>query len=616
MFNNNISHQRLSLMISMFLILAIIIVYGQVGSFDFVHWDDGLYVTENPHVQKGLSKEGFIWAFKTSRGGSWHPLTWLSHMVDCELYGLNPAGHHYTNILFHTANTLILFFILFRMTGALWKSAFVAVLFAVHPLHVESVAWVSERKDVLSTFFGLLTIGAYDYYIKTPSFKRYLLVFIFLMLGLMAKPMLVTFPFVLLLLDFWPLNRIQLKHHYRPQSGKSTGNGSKGIYPLIVEKIPLFILTVIFCVITFFAQKSGGAVVPFDKLPLKERIANALISYVSYVIKAIWPQKLAYFYPYSINTFSAWQICGAALLIFGAVVGTMYLSRKYLYVSVGLFWYLGTLVPVIGLVQVSGQAMADRYTYIPLIGLFIVVAWGVPDILKRWRYHKIFLGASVIVVLSALTTSAFIQTRHWKNSIALFENAVKVTDNNYHALNNLVTALVDKKKYNKAYDDLSRALKMNPKREDLRMNFANVLFLEGKPDEAISQYQRILQTDSKNADVHYNLACVLYSQNKIKDAVRHYKEALIIEPEYSKAYYSLGNILMRQGKTKDAVFHYAKAVEFKPDYVQAYNKIGLILLEQGKFKKAGVFFSKALQFDPGASDASANLDIVRKKMSK
>jgi tetratricopeptide (TPR) repeat protein len=613
---NNISYHRLNLIISLFLILAIVIVYGQVGSFDFVDWDDGLYVTENVHVQKGLSEEGFIWAFSTSRGGSWNPITWLSHMLVCELYGLNPEAHHYTNIVFHTANTLLLFFILFRMTGALWKSAFVAALFALHPLHVESVAWVSERKDVLSTFFGFLMIGAYCRYIKAPDFKNYLLVFIFFGMGLMSKPMLVSFPFVLLLLDFWPLKRLSFKHNSEPQSEKSNSHVYKGIHQLVLEKIPFFISAVIFCILTFLLQRSGGIMPSLKILPLKIRIANAFISYISYILKAIWPYNLAYYYPYSIGTLSVWQIFGAALLIISAILGAIYFSKRYPYVTVGLFWYLGTLVPVIGLVQVSDQAMADRYTYIPLIGLFIVVAWGVPDILKKWHCRKIFFCVSAIIILSALSIRAFFQASHWKNSIALFENAFKINENNEHALNNLIAALVDKGKYDKAYCYLSRAIKKDPGREDLRMNLANVLFLKGKPDEAVLQYQRILQTDSENADAHYNLAYVLSSQNKIDEAVHQYNEAIRSNPKYSKAYYNLGNISMSQGKMKKAVVQYAKAIEIKPDYVQVYNKIGIILSKQGKFRKAGVFFSKAIQIDPAFSEARANLDIVRKRMSK
>ena len=271
--------------------------------------------------------------------------------------------------------------------------------------------------------------------------------------------------------------------------------------------------------------------VPLEALPLKTRIANALISYVSYVLKAIWPDKLAYYYPYSINTFSVWQISGAALLITGAILGAIYLSRRYPYVLVGLFWYFVTLVPVIGLVQVTNQAMADRYTYIPLIGIFIVVVWGIPDILKKWHYRKTFLFVSTVVILSALTTRAFFQARHWKNSISLFENAVKVTEHNYHALNNLATSLANKGKYDQAFLFLKQSLKINPQRKDVRMNLANVLFLKGKPDEAISQYREILHADPENADAHYNLAYVLYSQNKINEAVFHYEETLKIDPK-------------------------------------------------------------------------------------
>ena len=603
-------------MISLFLILVIVIVYVQVGTFDFVDFDDGLYVTENSYVQKGLTIEGCIWAFTTSHAGNWHPLTWLSHMLDCELYGLNPAGHHYTNIAFHIANTLLLFFILFRMTGALWKSAFVATLFALHPLHVESVAWVSERKDVLSTFFGLLMIGAYYRYVKVSSLKNYLLIIVFLALGLISKPMLVTFPFVLLLLDFWPLKRIQFKNNYHLQPERPTHHGFKEIFQLIVEKIPLFILSVISSILTFIVQKSGGAVVPLEALPLKTRIVNALISYVSYILKAIWPHNLAYYYPYSIGTFSVWQIYGAAFLISSIILGAIYLSRQYPYVLVGLFWYFGSLVPVIGLVQVTNQAMADRYTYIPLIGLFIVIVWGVPDILKKWHYRKIFLCVSAVIILSALTTRAFFQASHWKNSIELFENAVKVTENNYHALNNLATALADKGKYDEAFLYLSRALKMDPQRKDVRMNLANILFLKENPDEAVSQYREILQTDSKNADVHYNLAFVLSSQKKYNEAMLHYKETLKIDPEYSKAHYNLGNIYLNQGKTAEAFMHYAEVIKIKPDYVQAYDKLGVIMFKQGKLDKAKVFFSKAVRIDPDYSEAHKNLETLNQILSK
>jgi len=428
--------------------------------------------------------------------------------------------------------------------------------------------------------------------------------------------MVVTFPFVLLLLDFWPLKRIRLKNNYDLKSESSTYYGSKINFQLIVEKIPLFILAVIQCTLTFIIQRRDGIMVPLEVLSLKTRIANTLVSYVDYVLKTFWPHNLAYYYPYSIDTFSVWQICGAALLITSVIFGAIYLSRQYSYVLVGLFWYFVTLVPVIGLVQVSDQAMADRYTYIPLIGFFIIVAWGVPDILKQWQYRKTFLCVSAAIILSLLTTRAFFQTRHWKNSVTLFENAVKINENNYHALNNLVTALTGNGKYHDAFLYLNRALKTDPQKVHLRMNLANVLFLQSKPDKAISLYREILQTDTKNADVHYNLAYVLSAQGKLEEALSLYKETLRIDPEYLKAHYNLGNIYFNQGKTAEAFMHYAEIIKIKPDYVQAYNKLGFILFKQGKFKEAGVFFSKALQIDPCFSEARANLDIVRKRMSK
>jgi hypothetical protein len=324
---------------SLCLVVAIIVTYGKVRTFDFVDFDDGSYITENSHVQEGLTVESIIWAFTAFHSANWHPLTWVSHMLDFQLYGLNPMGHHWTNVLFHIANTLLLFFILFKMTGAIWKSAFVAALFALHPLHVESVAWISERKDVLSTFFGLLMIIAYYRYVKLPCLKNYMLVIILFSLGLMAKPMLVTFPFVLLLLDYWPLRRFHYKNDYFLQSERTTDYGSKGIFQLILEKIPLFIPVVISCVLTFLAQQSEGAVKALGTLPLKTRIANALVSYASYVLKAVWPRNLAVYYPHPAETLPFWQICGAALLISAACFWAIRTSKKYPYIAVGLFWY-------------------------------------------------------------------------------------------------------------------------------------------------------------------------------------------------------------------------------------------------------------------------------------
>lgn len=611
----DISDRQLKLMISLFLIFAIIITYGQVRNFDFVDFDDGEYITENSQVQKGLTIEGLIWAFTSFHAANWHPMTWFSHMLDCELYGLNPMGHHWTNIQLHMANTLLLFLILQMMTGAIWRSAFVAGLFALHPLHVESVAWVAERKDVLSTFFWLLTMLAYLRYVKKPVLIRYFMVLLFFVLGLMSKPMLVTLPFVLLLLDLWPLGRFRFEHNRLSQSSGKTCFDFKGASRLIVEKIPFFILVVISCSLTFFAQKGGGALVPLASLSLKPRIANALISYVSYVFKAIWPGNLAVYYPYPADTFPVWQICGAALLIVGVFIGAIYLLKEYSYIAVGLFWYFGTLIPVIGLVQVSDQAMADRYTYIPLTGLFIIVAWGVSDLLVKWRYQKIFLGVSAVIILSALTVCTFFQASHWRNTITLFENAVKVTENNYKALNNLGAALIDKGKPDEALLYFAEALRINPQKTDARNNLANVLSAQGKLDEAVSHYKEAIRINPEHADAHYNLANVLSAQRKLDEAVLHYKEAIEINPEYAKAYYHLGNILINQKKVKEAMFHFAEAIRINPDYAEAYNKIGLILAWQGKYKKAKVFFLKAIQVRPNYMEARKNIAILEKNLS-
>ena len=645
----NIPDRHLKLIISLFLILAIIIAYGQVRNFDFVDFDDGSYITKNIHVQKGLTIESLIWPFTTFHSANWHPITWLSHMLDYELYGLSPMGHHWTNVQFHIANTLLLFFILFKMTGAIWRSAFVAALFALHPLHVESVAWVSERKDVLSTFFWLLTMLAYCRYVEKPVLIRYFIVLLFFVLGLMSKPMLVTLPFVLLLLDFWPLKRFQFKDDRELQFGQKTCFDFKRSYKLVLEKIPFFILVVISCVLTFFAQKGGGALVPLESLSLKTRIANALISYVSYVFKAIWPGNLAVYYPYSADTFPVWQICGAALLIVSVFCGAICLLRQYRYVAVGLFWYFGTLIPVIGLVQVSDQAMADRYTYIPLTGLFIIVSWGVSDLLVKWHYRKIFFGVSAVIILSVLTVCTFFQASHWRNTITLFKNAVNVTENNYKALNNVGAALIDKGKYDEALSYFDEALRIYPEKTDARNNLANMLFLQGKPDEAIFHYNEILKinprkTDVRNnlanvlssqgkfdeavlyykqaieinpeyADAQYNLANVLSVQGKFGEAVLHYKEAIKINPEYAKAHFQLGKVLINQGKMKQAMFHFAEAIRISPDYVEGYNQIGLILAEQGKYNKAKVFFSKAIQIKPSYNEARKNIEVLNKILS-
>jgi tetratricopeptide (TPR) repeat protein len=571
---------RLDFLVCMFLVVAVLAAYWQLPSCGFVSFDDKPYVTENRQVQQGLTAKGLAWAFTTFHGANWHPLTWLSHMLDCQLYGLNPLGHHWTSLLFHIGNTLLLFFILQQMTGALWQSAFVAALFALHPLHVESVAWVAERKDVLSTFFGILAIIAYYRYVKQKSVVNYLFVFFFLCLGLMAKPMLVTWPFLLLLLDFWPLNRLHLSTSSTRQVESITGFDFKIFFKLILEKIPLFIPVIFSSIITFMAQQSRGAVNSLTSLPLDIRINNALVSWISYVIKTVWPAHLTVFYPHPGNMLPIWQGAGAALLIAGSTCAAVRLSRQYPYGIVGLFWYLGTLVPVIGLVQVGQQAMADRYTYIPLTGLFIVVAWGFSDLSGKWRYRKIFLAVLAAIILSALTVRTFLQVGYWQNAVTLFENAIKVTPDNPLAQNNLGVAL---------YED-------------------------GRFDEAMAYFTKAIQINPEYTNAHNNLAILLSGQGKYEEAELHYLEAIKFDTEHPDAHYNLGSLLLRQKRYKEAGAHFAEMIKIDPTYAKAYNKIGFILAQQGKLQGAREFLKKATQLDPDDLKARDYLEILNRKI--
>jgi len=657
------------------LTIGIVVVYIKVQNFDFVGYDDELYVTQNHYVQKGISLEGINWAFTTFHSGNWHPLTWLSHMLDCELYGMNPAGHHWTNIEFHIANTLLLFIILFWMTGALWQSAFVAALFALHPLHVESVAWISERKDVLSTFFGLLSIIAYYNYVKKSSVKYYILVIVLLSLGLMAKPMLVTIPFVLLLLDFWPLKRFQLQRDFHLIPEKKYSDAIRKNNQIIIEKTPFFIPVVISCIVTFFAQKSQGAVKAIWALPMKYRIANAVDSYVSYTLKAIWPHKMAVYYPHPGPTLPLWKIIGGVMLIIAASFWAIRTAKKYPYILVGLFWYLGTLVPVIGLVQVGDQAMADRYTYIPLIGIFIIISWAASDLFKKRlrdqksevggqrsevssgvsepfnkrRFQKIFLGISAAILLVALSLESFFQLNTWKNGITLFEHAVSMTHNNYQAENNLGTAYepID---LDKALFHYKAALKIKPGYAAALYNMGTIYEKTGQTDEAISYYlkalqinsdyfgalnnlglifynrgdydravlyfKRALKTESKKADARLNLANVLYLQSKPDEAISQYQKILQFDSKNANAHYNLAYVLSNQNKINEAIHHYNEALRIDPENVKAHYNLGNIYLNQGKTKEAFRHYAETIKLKPDYVQAYNTLGLILFKQGK
>jgi tetratricopeptide (TPR) repeat protein len=458
------------------------------------------------------------------------------------------------------------------MTGALWRSCFVAALFALHPLHVESVVWLAERKDVLSTFFWMLTIWTYVHYVERPGFNRYLLVLLFFTLGLLSKPMLVTLPFIFLLFDYWPLGRFQfgqLSGDRKSRASKSMNSGGqKSIaFRLVREKAPFFVLSAVLSILTIFAQQKGGAMVPLEHYPFESRIANALVSYVSYIEKMIWPSHLSVFYPYQ-EMLPLWKVVGSGLLLISVSVLVIRVVRKLPYLAVGWFWYLGALVPVIGLVQVGSQAMADRYTYVPLIGLSVMVAWSIPDILAGWRYRRVVFSISAGILLSILMIVTRLQVQHWQNSITLFEHSLDVTVNNYLSHTNLGDALAR----------------------------------QGKYQEAIAHFTEALRIFPDHPEVHYNLGVVLQGQGKIQEAIIHFAEAVRIRPDHAIAHNNLGVALVVQGKVQDAIAHFSKAVQAKPDYAEAHINLGFGYLTIGDKVSALEEYKILKKLNPNLAD--------------
>jgi len=510
------ANKTLKVAICIFLMVATFCIYSQVQDHEFINFDDDAYVTESSLVQAGLTNENIIRVFTTTHFGGWIPITSNSYMLDYQLYGLNPTGFLLTNLFFHIAYSLLLFLVLFRMTGAIWQSAFVAAMFAFHPLNVESVAWAAERKNVLSTLFWLLTMWAYIHYAEKSTIKRYGLVFLFFTLGLMSKPMLVTLPFVLLFLDYWPLRRLKFGQERggNETSEKNTAKRSETLR-LVLEKIPLFLLTIGLGIVTFIAQKSSGNMNYMENRTFSTRLANAMVSYLEYLEKMLWPEKLAVFYPHPGNTLAVWKgiLCGMALV--GITIISIRLIRKVPYFAVGWFWYLGTLVPVIGMVQVGVQAMADRYAYVALIGIFIIVAWGVPELISKWRYKEKVLSAVAGIIIFALLITTWKQVSHWKNSITVFKHAIRVTDKKY------------------------------PNLAIIHNNLGLALFAERRNEEAISHYKMAIKLNPDFADAYNNLGGVLFNANMTEEAIDYFKEAIRIRPGFAAAQKNLEMALLR-----------------------------------------------------------------------
>ena len=584
--NNFFKTRHNEIIICLFLIVTTLAAYWQVTNHEFLNYDDNIYITKNHQVQAGLNLESTIWSFTsgTMVSNYWHPLTWLSHILDFQLYGMNAGGHHMTSLLFHITNTLLLFFIFRRMTGDIWQSGCVATLFALHPLHVESVAWVAERKDVLSTFFWLLTMLAYCRYIEKPVLIRYFMVLLFFVLGLMSKPMLVTLPFVLLLMDYWPLGRIQLGQVIKSGNVKAQ---KTSVFHLVVEKIPFFLLTAAASMTAYITQQKGGALTCMDLALLKIQIANALVSYVSYIGKMIWPGQLAVFYPHP-GTLPIWESVGAALLLISLTAFVIILWRRFPYLSVGWFWYTGTLVPVIGLVKVGSFAMADRYTYVPLIGLFIIAAWGVSDLLKKREYRKIFLGVLATLYLSILMTATWKQVGYWENSTTLFKHSLNVTVNNYIAHDKLGEALAEQNRTAEAIRHYSEALRIEPDFVQAHLSMGDAHASLGNNEDAVYYYNKALQKKPNYEKAHNNLGNAMARQGNVEAAAYHYNEALKINPNHAGAHYNLGKIAANQGKIEDAILYYRKALLLNPIMTEAiYNLSWIFATHENKKYRNG-----------------------------
>jgi len=541
--------------IGLLLALATLLAYLPATHYSFINFDDDDYVTQNQVVQKGLTWEGVKWAFTTWHASNWHPVTWLSHMADCQLFHLNPGGHHFVNVLFHAANATLLFLLLMCLTTALWPSAFVAALFAWHPMHVESVAWISERKDVLSTFFALLALLAYVRFARENHRGSFWLTLIFLALGLMSKPMVVTLPFIMLLLDYWPLQRLQdLKF--------KTGN----ICGRILEKWPFFLLTLFSTAITFLAQRSE-AVKSLVTVPLVPRLENAVLAYGSYLLKAFWPAPLAVFYPLPAHI--AWwriTIAAAALLLVSAIAWRE--RRRKPWVLVGWLWFLGSLVPVIGLVQVGDQAMADRYGYIPLIGVFIAVTFTMAEKMYQFQFLRIPCAIAGVLVLSGCLVLTEFQLRYWRDSISLFSHAVAVTKDNATARINLGAALEEEYQPEAALTEYQKALQLDPNRHEIFNNIGKLLNDEGQPGAALNYCREAVRLNSNSPLSHNNLGMVLAELGHFEEALGQFSAAAQLDAAYASPRFQMGKILLQQGHDAEALPRFHEALQIEPDNPQ------------------------------------------------
>ena len=637
------------------LVVLVVWAFWPSVSNDFVNLDDPVYITSNPHVQAGLTMGNTGWAFRSVETGNWHPLTWLSYALDCQLYGLQPWGHHLTNLLLHIVNAVLVFLVFRRLTDATWRSALVAILFAVHPLHVESVAWASERKDTLSTLFWMLAMLFYVDYAQAKSRVEsqescsssagpasnpqpstvnhcatfnYLLALFLFACGLMSKPMVVTLPVILLLVDWWPLRRFQ-----------PTALNSQ-TFTIWREKVPFFVVGILASILTLYSQREIGAL---SAMTIPDRLVNATLSYLRYPVQMIWPARLAPFYPLP-QVFPFWPAAGVALVLLAASVLTLRVARARPYLAFGWVWYLVTLLPVIGLIQAGQQSHADRYTYVPLIGLFLLLVWAAHDFTKRWRYQVVCLSSAAVLVVSVCLVLTRRQIGYWKDSETLFRHALAVTRDNSVAHNNLGSALLKSGQVDEAIDHFQKALKLVPGFARPHYNLGIVLLGSGRGDEAIDQLQAALKLNPGFAQAHYSLGNALLQRGQLDEAMVHFQKALQLQPNLADARINLGNLLLQKGQADEAIAQFQKALEvrpndplarynlgnaflksgrvdeaiiqlqsileIRPDFQEACSKLGSALLQKGRTDEAMAQFQRAVQIDPKLANAQSDLGTL------
>jgi len=558
----NVSPQKQNLIVYVFLTVVTLAVFWQMTGYNFINFDDDVYVTMNSHVQSGMTLNGIRWAFCSTDAEFWHPLTWLSLMLDNQLYGLNAGGYHLTNLILHILNTLLLFWLFNRMTGSIWKSAFVAALFALHPLHVESVAWIAKRKDVLSAFFWMVTLCLYVYYTEKPVIRRYLLVLFSFILALMSKPMVVTLPIIMILLDYWPLRRFESKRE-------------NWFFWQLKEKIPFFILSVVCSIITFYVHNN-----PSEKgIPLSSRITNAPVSFVTYLEKTFWPHDLAVFYPFP-DQIPFWQILGATLLIIIVSIAVIVMVKRFPYLFVGWLWYAITLLPVIGIIQVNAQAMSDHYTYLPIIGIAIMLAWGIPLLFPREDIRKKILFPGAIAALAILSILTWQQGHYWKNSIELFSHALLVTKDKVLVYNNRGIAYAQIGQYQPAIEDFTQAIRLKPNDAKSYSNRGITYAQIGQYQQAIEDFTQAIRLKPYYAEAYSSRGTVYAQAGQYQSAIEDFNQAIRLKPYYAEAYYNRGIAYAKLGRHQRAIEDYNCAIRMKPNDAEAYNNRGIAYFMQ------------------------------------